>query len=279
MWQPLRRVVVRAPNRDFSDADPERWHYAHSPDLARARAQHAELVRLLEDVGAEVLEHSEELPGLADSLFVHDPVLVTDRGAIVLRMGKALRRGEEEALGGFLESVGVPIRGRLRAPAVAECGDMCWLDEGTLAVGLGYRTNRAAIDQLREMLEDEIDVLPVPLPVGDGEQACLHLQSLISVVDRDLAVVYRRYLPVGFDQELSSRGFERIEVPDDEFGRLGPNVLALGPRHCVVVRGNPEVARRLEAAGCRVELLVADDLCLPAEGGPTCLTRPVLRRL
>lgn len=277
MTAPLRRVIVRAPDLAFGAADPARWHYTARPDLGRAREEHAAFVSLLAAAGAEVIPHDEPLPDHADALFVHDPVLVTARGAILLRMGKLLRRGEEETLGRTLERAGVPVCFRLGGDAVAEAGDCLWLDDRTLAVGLGFRTNRAGLHQLRQALDSGIEIIPVELPYYTGPEACLHLMSLISLVDRDLAVVYPPLLPVPFWELLVARGMRLIEVPAAEFASLGSNVLALAPRCCVMLRGNPVTQRALERAGAEVTTYDGVELSLKAEGGPTCLTRPVWR--
>jgi len=278
MHETLRVVMVRPPDGAFGQADPSRWHYTARPDLAAALDEHAALVEILRRSGAEVVVHDQPLPDHADALFVHDPVLVTDAGAIILRMGKLLRRGEEEALAAALAKLGVPVLARLTEPALAEGGDLLWLDRSTLAAGLGFRTNAEGLRQLAAILEPAgVTVVPVPLPHGGGPDACLHLMSLISVLDSDLAVVYLPLLPVPFVQLLGERGFRVVEVPEGEFPTMGPNVLALGPRRCLALRGNPITRNRLEEAGCEVHTYRGDELSLKAEGGPTCLTRPIWR--
>lgn len=278
MHETLRVVLVRPPDGAFGQADPSRWHYTARPDLGAALDEHAALVEILRRSGAEVVVHDRPLPDHADALFVHDPALVTDAGAIILSMGKPLRRGEEDAMAAALAELGVPILARLSEPALAEGGDLLWLDRSTLAAGLGYRTNAEGLRQLSAVLEPAgVTVVPVPLPHGGGPEACLHLMSLISVLDRDLAVVYLPLLPVPFVQLLGERGFRLVEVPEGEFPSMGPNVLALGPRRCLALRGNPITRDRLEAAGCEVQTYRGDELSLKAEGGPTCLTRPLWR--
>ena len=277
MVAPLRRVIVRAPDAAFGAADPITWHYTSRPDLAAARIEHQALVRVLSDAGAEVIMHDEPLVGRADAIYVHDPVLVTDRGAILMRMGKALRRGEEEAIGRCLERAGVPILARLKGDALGEGGDCLWLNAKTLAVGLGYRTNVAGLTQLREALGPEIQVIPVELPYYTGPDACLHLMSLISMVADDLAVVYPSLMAVPFYRLLEERRIRMVVVPQEEFLTMGSNVLALAPRRCLMLEGNPVTKARLEAAGCSVLTYRGTDISLKAEGGPTCLTRPVLR--
>jgi N-dimethylarginine dimethylaminohydrolase len=193
-------------------------------------------------------------------------------------MGKALRRGEEAAIARCLEESGVPVYYELHGDACAEGGDLLWIDHDTLAVGLGFRTNEEGLSQLREALEPlGVAVLPVPLPYYGGPDACLHLMSLISLVDHDLAVVYLSLLPVPFWEYLQGKGVELVEVPENEFETMGTNVLAIRPRSCLILEGNPVTQRRLEDAGCEVFTYRGNEVSLKAEGGPTCLTRPVLR--
>jgi N-dimethylarginine dimethylaminohydrolase len=278
MVDPLRRVIVRRPDTAFGTADPARWHYTSQPDLELARKEHEALVDLIRSVGAEIVYHDAVLPDLADAIFTHDSAIVTDSGAIILRMGKELRRGEEEAMAACLEGEGVPILARLDGQSLAEGGDLMWIDHETLAVGIGFRTNVAGLVQLSEALEPlGASVTPVPLPWGEGPDACLHLMSLISMVDHDLAVVYLPLLPVPFVELLADRGIELLQVPEHEFKTMGTNVLALAPRCCLMLEGNPLTERLLENAGCEVHTYTGNELSLKAEGGPTCLTRPILR--
>ena len=278
MYAPLHNVLVRRPDAAFGAADPARWHYTDQPYLPLAQQEHDAFVNLLLGAGVEVVYHDAPLPDHADAIFVHDPALLTERGAILLRMGKALRQGEEAALGLSLRRLGVPILYELSGAATAEGGDLLWLDERTLAVGLGFRTNAAGFDQLGEALAGlGVALVAVQLPYFEGPDACLHLMSLISLVDRDLAVVYRPLLPVPFYQLLEARGVALIDVSDEEFATMGTNVLALAPRRCLLLEQNRETRRALLAAGCEVLTYRGDELSLKAEGGPTCLTRALVR--
>lgn len=278
MIAPLRRVVVRRPDKAFGGADPKRWHYTARPDLARAQEEHDALVTILRSASIEVIYHDLPQPGRADAIFVFDPAIVTNAGAVILRMGKELRRGEETALAQCFAQIGVPILATLDGAALAEGGDLLWLDEETLAVGIGFRTNVEGLRQLTGALAPHgIRTLPVELPYYQGPDACLHLLSLISIVDERLAVVYPPLLSAPFYQELQRRGFRLIEVPDTEFPTMGPNVLALAPGQCLMLENNPVTKQRLEAAGCEVLTYRGDEISLKAEGGATCLTRPILR--
>jgi dimethylargininase len=278
MVDPLRRVLVKRPDEAFAVEDPVRWHYSGRPDLGIAQQEHDALVNILSEAGAEVLYHDELQADRADAIFVHDPAIVTDHGAIILKMGKHLRRGEEAAMARRFEEVGVPILYELHGEARAEGGDLLWIDHDTLAVGQGFRTNEEGLRQLREALEPlGVAVIAVPLPYYGGPEACLHLMSLISLVHYDAAVVYPPLLPVPFWRYLRERDFRFIEVPEKEFESMGPNVLALAAGKCLMLEGNPITQRRLEEAGCEVFTYQGNEISLKAEGGPTCLTRPILR--
>jgi len=278
MIAPLRRVVVRQPDEAFAGADPVKWHYSARPYLEKARQEHDQLMAILRDSGAEIFYLENIPPGLADAIYVHDPAMITDDGAVILRMGKDIRRGEEEAMAHCLEALGVPVLYRLHGQAQAEGGDLLWLDHDTLAVGLGFRTNGEGLRQLAEALSGlGVHLLPVSLPYDGGPESCLHLMSLINILDVDLAVAYFPLLSATFWQYLRERGFRLIPVPQEEFATLGPNVLALAPGRCLMLEGNPITKERLEEAGCEVLTYRGEEISLKAEGGPTCLTRPILR--
>jgi dimethylargininase len=278
MIAPLRTVLVKRPEEAFAVEDPLAWHYTARPDLAIAQQEHDALVALLRHAGAEVIYHDEPQPGRADAIFAFDPALVTDHGAIILSMGKAQRRGEEAAMARRFEELGVPLLYTLHGEARAEGGDLLWLDHDTLAVGQGFRTNAEGLRQLGEALAGiGASVIPVELPYFTGPEACLHLLSLISIVDHNLAVAYPPLMAVPFWQELQRRNFRLIEVPESEFNTMGTNVLALSPGKCLMLEGNPITQRKLEEAGCEVVTYKGNEISHKAEGGPTCLTRPAWR--
>ena len=278
MVSPLRTVLVKRPDQAFGTADPQVWHYTSRPDLAVAQQEHDALAELLRKGGAEVVYHDEYLPDHADAIYAFDPSLVTDSGAIILSMGKDKRRGEEAAMVRTYEKMDIPILYTLHGEARAEGGDLLWVDHDTLAVGLGFRTNAEGLRQLREALtEIGVTVLPVELPYYTGPEACLHLLSMISIIDYHTAVVYPPLMSVPFWQELRRRNFSLIEIPESEYATMATNVLALAPRKCLMLEGNPITKRLLEDAGCEVMTYRGNEISLKAEGGPTCLTRPIWR--
>jgi dimethylargininase len=275
MTAPLRRVLVRPPRRE----DVAAWRaygWRAEPDFGQLAAEHDAFRALLEEAGAEVVLAETPLPACSDAIYAYDPALVSDRGAILLRPGKPGRRIEVDAMAADLVEAGVPIAARLEPPATAEGGDTLWLDEHTLLVGRGYRTNDAGVTALQEAVPDA-DVISFDLPHWRGRGEVMHLMSLISPLDVDLAVVYPPLAPTRLMELLEQRGIELVEVPDDEFESMGANVLALGPRIAVALDGNPETRRRMEAAGVDVRVYSGDELSRKGDGGPTCLTRPLLR--
>jgi dimethylargininase len=274
MTAPLRRVLVRPPGTDFS-----RWRdygWLAEPDAKRIAEEHEGLRQALEEAGAEVVVAATAADRNPDAIYVFDPAFVTDSGALLLRPGKEARRSEGEALRADFEAAGVPIAAELTEPALAEGGDAFWLDERTLVVGLGYRTNEAGAAQLGAALPG-VEVITVDLPHYHGRGHCMHMLTLISPLDADLALVYLPLLPVRLVELLEKRGVKLVEVPDDEFESMGCNVLALGPRKALALKGNPETRRRMEAAGVEVHVYEGEDLSRKGEGGPTCLTLPLER--
>jgi dimethylargininase len=274
MTAPLRRVLVRPPGTDFS-----RWRkygWRAEPDAQRIAAEHEGLRATLEAAGAEVVVARTVVDGNLDAVYVYDPAIVADSGAILLRPGKESRREEVTAMRTDFEAAGIPIAAELTAPAIAEGGDTLWLDETTLVVGLGYRTNEAGAAQLADALP-AVHVVAVDLPHFHGREEVMHLMSLVSPLDEDLALVYLPLMPVRLVELLEQRGIQFVEVPDEEFESMGCNVLALGPRLALALDGNPETKRRMEAAGVAVRVYAGDELSRKGDGGPTCLTRPLLR--
>jgi N-dimethylarginine dimethylaminohydrolase len=273
----LLRVLVNRPGERYGAAhDTEGAFYAEPIDLARAQAQHDALVTVLEDSGAQI-ERLDRESG-PDSIYTYDPALVCDGGAILLRSGKAIRQPEAPAMGEWFEANGIPVLARLEGPALADGGDLLWLDSRTLVVGRGFRTNEAGVAAIRKAVDPYVEeVHVVDLPIDRGADYCLHTLSVISMLDRDLAVVSLPLMPVHLYGLLRERGVELVEIDEGEWDSLAPNVLALGPRDVVMLAGNPRTAAKLRAAGCRVQEIEGSDVAIKGSGGPTCLTLPLHR--
>jgi dimethylargininase len=271
----LKRVYVRPPDVSALGAWKEYgWH--RKPDPAAIAEEHAAFREELTVAGAEVVLGETPAEGDPDAMYAYDPVMMTAEGAIILRPGKEGRLGETAAFAEDLETAGVRIAGRLEAPGTAEGGDMFFLGRRTLAVGRGYRTNDEGIAQLQRMLR-HLEIFAFDLPHQNGPDECLHLMSLISPLDADLAVGYAPLIPVRLMEALRGRGIDLVEVPDEEFPTMGPNVLALGPRQALALEGNPETKRRMEAAGVEVHTYRGKEISRNGDGGPTCLTLPLDR--
>jgi N-dimethylarginine dimethylaminohydrolase len=274
----LRRVMVRKPAPPLTGDEHGPFGYPNPVDHARTEAQHAAFRDVIARAGVEVIEEGPDDAGLLDGIFAYDPSLITDHGAILLRPGKDLRRPEVDRHEASYRALGIPILGRIEAPGTVEGGDTLWLDERTLAVGRGYRTNDEGIEQLRAILAPiGVSVLRTELPHWHGPAECLHLMSFISPVADDLAVVYLPLMATPFVQELQRRAIRFVEVPDEEFETQGCNVLALAPMTALVLDGSPITRSRLEAAGCAVLSYDGTEISHNRAGGPTCLTRPILR--
>jgi N-dimethylarginine dimethylaminohydrolase len=274
MVDPLRRVLLRPPSASGLDA----WHsygWRDAPDPAAALNEHEALCELLSEVGSEVLlgEPDEADP---DAIYVCDPALTCDRGVVMLRPGKELRAGEPDALERDLGLLGVQVAGRLEPPGTAEGGDAIWLDPSTLLVGRSYRTNDEGIAQLQRLLGD-VRVVAVDVPHVDGPASVLHLMSLLSPLDRDLMLAFVPLVPVRVMEMLAERSIEVIPVPEEEFASMGANVLAVAPRVAVALDGNPATRTAMERGGVEVRVYEGSEISRKGEGGPTCLTRPILR--
>ncbi len=281
-WGPLKKVAVRRPQEAFVsdvkiDAEWKDLNFHSRPDLGKARDEFEQVDRLLKSTGADVIH----LPGgeglTLDSLYTHDALVVTPRGLVRPRMGKPQRRNEAAINGAALEKLGLPIAGDITGDGKLEGGDLVWLDRHTLLAGVGYRTNVEGCRQLQKLCGDDVEVLWFDMPHYKGRTDVFHLMSTLSPLDKDLAVVYLPLMAARLVEILEHRGIGFVHVPDAEFDTMGCNVLALGPRHAMSVAGNPETVKRMQAAGVKVEVINGTDICRKGEGGPTCMTRPLVR--
>ncbi|MCA0431963.1 MAG: amidinotransferase [Proteobacteria bacterium] len=281
-WGQLKTVAVRAPSAAFQsdakiDAEWKDLNFHSRPDLANALAEFAEVERVLKATGAEVIMLPPGDGLTLDSLYTHDALVVTPRGLVKPRMGKPQRRKEAAVNGAHLQARGIPIAGEITGDGKLEGGDLVWLDRNTLVAGVGYRTNVEGARQLQALAGPDVNVLWFDMPHYKGRSDVFHLMSVLSPLDRDLAVVYLPLMPVRLVELLEERGIGFVHVPEQEFDTMGCNVLALGPRQAMMVDGNPETKRRMESAGVRVEVIKGIDICRKGEGGPTCMTRPLVR--
>jgi N-dimethylarginine dimethylaminohydrolase len=281
----IKSLFIKNANEAFiSDArlreDWQSLNWLGKPDFNLALQEYGQFQSLLNATGAEIYLFPEEHSVNMDSIYCRDASIATDGGMIICNMGKAGRSNEPGAQKIFFESQRIPVLGTIEPPGTLEGGDVAWLDERTLAVGHTYRSNEEGIRQLTALLKPlGVQVIPVPLPHYRGPSDVFHLMSILSPVDKDLAVIYSRLMPIGFRNTLMERGYKFVELPDEEFDSMGCNVLALAPRVCLMVDGNPKTKKALEDAGCQVMVYQGEEISVKGGGGPTCLTRPVSRYL
>lgn len=277
VW-PLKRVLVYPPVPPAPNLSWSEYGYLRPMNHRQAVEEHDAFRQILRDQGVEVITGEIDDGRLQDAIFPFDPLFTTDAGAVLCRMGKPQREPEVDLAARTLEDLGIPIAGRIEPPGKLEGGDCLWLDERTLAIGRGYRTNDEGIRQMAAILDAQgVKVITVGLPHWTGPRDCLHLLSLISMIDENLAVVHLPLLEAAFVQELQEREIELVQIPENEFRTQAPNVLVTAPRRCIMLRENPATAARLRSAGCSVTFYTGGEISHNRTGGPTCLTRPLLR--
>jgi len=275
MTAPLLDVLVKRPGPAFGRAFEDPAHgFLHAVDLALAQDEHDRFVEVLGSLGPRVHRLEVELDS-PDLVYTFDPLLVSDAGAIPLRPGKPNRRAEPAAVEAWTRAVGIPTVGRIEGPGTVEGGDTFWLRPHLLCIGRTLRTNTAGTAQLARIVGGDVRTFDVPYWRGPAE--LIHLLSVISPVADDLAVVFLPLLPVGLWELLGDLGIRTIEVPKEEFGTLGCNVLAVRPGVVILAEGNPATSAALAAAGCEVHTYPATEIGINGSGGPTCMTRPILR--
>lgn len=280
---PIKSLLLKHPRQAWNDQDDIRrqWKalgYTEEPDLERAVAEYDRFVDILRGFVTDVHCLPADVRTGLDSIYVRDAACVAGRGIVLCRMGKLLRAGEPGAVGDFCAQAGWPVIGAIREPGTLEGGDVAWLDGKTAAVGHGYRTNAEGIRQFRDLVAGEgCEVIEVPLPHWDGPGDVLHLMSMLSPVDERTLLVYPRLLPVPFRKRLLEMGFALLEVPDEEYATMATNVLAVAPGKCVALAGNPRTLEVLNKAGIEVWTYEGDEISRKGAGGPTCLTRPLVR--
>jgi N-dimethylarginine dimethylaminohydrolase len=280
----LLRVMVCPPgNAGWDDSRKmAAWRelgFQRAPDLATAQRQHEVLCRLLREGGAEVVTLPAGESLTLDAVYAHDASLATDYGLVLMNPGKKSRVAEAQAHANCCGQLGISVLGAIGLPGTSESGDIVWLDSRTLLIGEGYRTNRAGIEQMRSLLSSkDVEVLSAPLPYGLGPSACLHLMSLMSMLDERTILVDLPWLAVETVELLKARGFRLIEIEYSERDTLACNVLALGKNRLIAIEANAKTNQRLRDAGFDVRTFPGSEICINGAGGPTCLTRPLLRK-
>ena len=283
MVDPIKKILLKHPrnsfiNQDIIDKQYLELNYSEAPNFNKAILDYEKFVSLLKSFGIELHYLPEDKSTSLDSIYTHDPCIISNNGIIICNMGKKARLAEPNTIEKFFKSIQIPILGKIKAPGTLEGGDVVWIDDKTIAVGEGYRTNKEGIEQLRYLLSDQVEtVISVPIPHWNGPQDCLHLMSNLSPIDHNLYLVYSRLLPVSFRKYLLDRNIELIDVPDEEYESMGCNVLTVAPRKAIMISGNSKTKQLLEKNNVEVYTYDGTEISIKGAGGPTCLTRPFLR--
>ena len=283
MVDPIKKILLKHPKSAFINQKKinEQYlklNYFEAPNFNKAILDYENFVSLLKSFDIELHYLPEDKSTSLDSIYTHDPCVISNNGVIICNMGKKSRLPELDAIEKFFNSIQIPILGKIKTPGILEGGDVVWIDNKTIAVGEGYRTNREGIEQLKHLLSDQVqDVISVPIPHWNGPQDCLHLMSNLSPIDHNLYLVYSRLLPVSFRKYLLDQNIELIDVPDEEYESMGCNVLAVAPRKVIMISGNSKTKQLLEKNNVEVYTYDGTEISIKGAGGPTCLTRPFLR--
>ena len=283
MVDPIKKILLKHPKSAFINQKTinEQYlklNYFEAPNFNKAILDYENFVSLLKSFDIELHYLPEDKSTSLDSIYTHDPCVISNNGVIICNMGKKSRLPELDAIENFFNSIQIPILGKIKTPGILEGGDVVWIDNKTIAVGEGYRTNREGIEQLKHLLSDQVqDVISVPIPHWNGPQDCLHLMSNLSPIDHNLYLVYSRLLPVSFRKYLLDQNIELIDVPDEEYESMGCNVLAVAPRKVIMISGNSKTKQLLEKNNVEVYTYDGTEISIKGAGGPTCLTRPFLR--
>ncbi len=285
MVNPIKKIILKHPKDAFKDQDTinkqfSRLNYFEAPNFNKAISDYDKFVGLLISFDIELHFLPKDNSTSIDSIYTHDPCVVSNNGVILCNMGKKARLAEPNTMEDYFKSIQLPILGRIKAPGTLEGGDVVWIDEKTIAVGEGYRTNKEGIKQLKHLLSDQVEnVISVPIPHWSGPEDCLHLMSNISPIDHNIFLVYSRLLPVPFRKYLLDRNIELIDVPDEEYESMGCNVLAVAPRKVIMINGNLITKQLLEKKEIEVYTYDGAEISIKGAGGPTCLTRPFVRSI
>ena len=283
MTKPIKRILIKHPNSAYKtqaniDEQAKNLNYFGTPNFEQAINDYNKFLNILKSFDIEIHTLPADNKTSLDSIYTHDPCLISNSGVILCSMGKQLRKSEPEMIANYFSSIGIPIAGEITPPGNLEGGDIVWIDDRTVAVGIGYRSNLEGINQLKSILGSDVDtIIPVDLPHWTGPDDCLHLMSNVSPIDSNLFLVYSRLLPVSFRQYLLDRKIELIEVPDEEYDSMGCNVLAIAPKKVIMLSGNLITEQRLKDADVEVHTYDGSEISIKGAGGPTCLTRPFYR--
>ena len=283
MIEPIKKIILKHPKAAFIsqkkiNEEFNTLNFTEAPNFNESLNEYESFIKILDSFGIEKYFLKKNDSTSIDSIYTHDPLVITNKGVVLCNMGKLNRISESKAIKEFLIELKIPILVEITSPGKLEGGDIVWINKKTIAVGTGYRTNNEGIKQLKQILSNTVErIISVPLPHWNGPNDCLHLMSNLSPIDNDLFLIYSRLLPVQFLEQLQKYNIGLIDVPDKEYYTMGCNVLALAPRKVVMLKGNPITKKKLEAENVEVLTYKGTEISLKGSGGPTCLTKPFLR--
>ena len=283
MIDPIKKIILKHPKTAFINQKKinkefNTLNFTEAPDFNESLNEYDSFIKILDSFGIEKYFLKKNDYTTIDSIYTHDPLVITNKGVVLCNMGKVNRISEGKAIKEFLIELKIPILGEITSPGKLEGGDIVWINKRTIAIGTGYRTNNEGIKQLKQILSNTVErIISVPLPHWNGPNDCLHLMSNLSPIDSDLFLIYSRLLPVQFLEQLQKYNIGLIDVPDKEYYTMGCNVLALSPRKVVMLKGNPKTKKKLESKNVEVFTYKGNEISLKGSGGPTCLTKPLLR--
>ena len=285
MVDPIKKILLNHPknaffNQNKINSEFKELNFFDAPDYNESLNEYEAFIDILKFHDIELYFLDKNNTNTIDSIYAHDPFIISNDGAIICNMGKKNRISEIENVKIFLKNNEIPILGEISAPGKLEGGDIVWIDKYNIAIGIGYRSNIEGAKQLGEILSGCVkNIIPVPLPHWNGPNDCLHLMSNLSPIDSNLFLVFSKLLPVQFIQYLKENKIELIEVPFNEYETMACNVLAIAPREVIMLEGNPITKKLLENENVIVHTYKGSEISLKGAGGPTCLTKPFLRLL
>ncbi len=285
MVDPIKKILLNHPknaflNQNKINSEFKELKFFDAPDYYESLNEYEAFIDILKFHNIELYFLAGNNTNTIDSIYAHDPFIISNDGAIICNMGKKNRISEIENVKIFLKNNEIPILGEISAPGKLEGGDIVWIDKHNIAIGIGYRSNIEGVKQLSEILSGCVkNIIPVPLPHWNGPNDCLHLMSNLSPIDYNLFLVFPKLLPVQFIQYLKENKIKLIEVPFKEYETMACNVLAIAPREVIMLEGNPITKKLLESENVIVHTYKGSEISLKGAGGPTCLTKPFLRLL
>ena len=269
-YKQLKSVLIHRPGKEMSElVDPDSVQMLAIPDTKLASEQHDALAAAFKAEGVEV--HYVEPDGVPtpNQMFCADLMFMTPEGAIIARPASTVRAGEERWVARRLAQLGIPIVKSIRGNGVFEGADAAWIDEDTVMVATGHRTNHEGLAQVTAILNEMgVEVFHVGLPYGS-----MHLMGGLRIIDKDLALCWPGRVPYDTVAYLREHGFDVYFIPDlDEAVNGMPlNLVTLAPKKVLMPAGNPVSDEFYNDLGITCKTVKIDEL-IKAAGAVGCLS-------